>query len=170
MKTDRISIVKPTSEHFESLMELFTNDKVREYLGGPITQGKAIEKAKRITSEPGNLEWIVITARNAVAGLIMVSKHHDSSDSEISYQFLPEYWGQGIASESLEIVLEHLFQHWGIKKVLAETQLKNLHSINLLKRLGFQELRRLHRYEEDQILFGKYPQINQAEISINQFD
>ena len=155
MKTDRVSIVKPSSEHFDSLVEININEKVRKFLGGPIEKSEAIERATYITGDHQELCWSVLDKSGDFLGFIIVHEHHDSENLEVSYQFLPETWGKGYAFEAMQVVLEHLFEKLGIDQVLAETQQKNLQSIRLLKKLGFCELKLLERFGETQILFAK---------------
>jgi len=156
MNTDRISVVKPTVEHLGPLIDLFSDPKVRQFLGGPLSRAKAAGKAKHITSNPNAFHWSVVDRSNTFLGFIEVSEHHDSVDLEISYQFLPNFWAKGYAFESLEKVLKHLFEKEGIEKILAETQAKNSRSIKLLKKLGFREFKQLRRFEESQLLFIKH--------------
>lgn len=155
MNTDRVSIVKPSFEHFDSLVEINISAEVRQFLGGPIEKSEAIERATYITGDHQELCWSVLDKSGDFLGFIIVHEHHDSEKLEISYQFLTESWGKGYAFESMEVVLEYLFEKLGIDQVLAETQLKNLKSIKLLSRLGFSELKRLERCGESQILFAK---------------
>ena len=155
MTTDRVSLVKPSSEHFDSLVDMNINAEVRRYLGGPIKKAEAIDRATYITGDHQELCWSVVNKSGNFLGLIIVHEHHDSEKLEISYQFLPESWGQGYAFESVQIALEHIFKKLGIDQVLAETQQKNLQSIRLLNKLGFCELKLLERFGETQILFSK---------------
>lgn len=155
MKAVRISIVRPSVEHTESLVKIHTNPKVRQFLGGPLTQSDATNRAKLITENPDDYCWSVVDKSKVFLGCITVHEHHDSSDLEISYQFLPEFSGNGYAYESIQIVLDYLFDEVGVNQVLAETQLKNLQSIRLLRKLGFHEVKQLERFEETQVLFVK---------------
>jgi ribosomal-protein-alanine N-acetyltransferase len=155
MKAERVSIVKPSAGHFASLVDLNTSAEVRRFLGGPLQKAEAIDRATYITGDHQELCWSVVNKSGNFLGLIIVHEHHDSEKLEISYQFLPESWGQGYAFESVQVALEHLFKKLGIDQVLAETQQKNLQSIRLLKKLGFCELKLLERFGETQILFSK---------------
>ena len=155
MNTDRVSIVKPSFEHFDSLVEINISAEVRQFLGGPIEKSEAIDRATYITGDHQELCWSVLDKSGDFLGFIIVHEHHDSEKLEISYQFLPESWGQGYAFESVQIALEHIFKRLGIDQVLAETQQKNLQSVRLLKKLGFCELKLLERFGETQILFSK---------------
>ena len=45
MNTDRVSIVKPSFEHFDSLVEINISAEVRQFLGGPIEIAKQAGKS-----------------------------------------------------------------------------------------------------------------------------
>ena len=50
-----------------------------------------------------------------------------------------EYWGKGLAKESLMIILTHAFINLGLVRVYARYLKDNLASINVAKKCGFKE-------------------------------
>ncbi|KZL26956.1 Acetyltransferase (GNAT) family protein [Pseudovibrio sp. Ad37] len=72
---------------------------------------------------------------------------------EVSYEFLPEYWGQGYAEEALNAFLPFAMQELNLTSLLAETQLQNIRSIRLLQKLGMQQTRQLERFGEQQVVY-----------------
>ena len=56
---------------------------------------------------------------------------------EFGYRFLPEYWGQGIATESSRAVLNYAFQEFPVNKILGFTLPNNQASMKVLEKLGF---------------------------------
>ena len=68
--------------------------------------------------------------------MISRSVHHDGMSPELSYMFLPEWWQQGFASESLAAVPKHTFTDLQLPFVVAETQTKSTRSVRLLEKLG----------------------------------
>jgi RimJ/RimL family protein N-acetyltransferase len=58
---------------------------------------------------------------------------------EIGFILDPDYWGQGLAREALEAVIQHLFATRPIDKLTADVDPRNRASLGLLKRLGFRE-------------------------------
>lgn len=55
---------------------------------------------------------------------------------EVGYLFARDTWGRGIATEAVSAVLTQLFAE-GTRRVFADTDPDNVHSIRLLERLGF---------------------------------
>jgi len=57
--------------------------------------------------------------------------------AEIGYGLSPAYWGHGYFSETMSLVLGHLFGHAGFHRIWAKTQSDNAASIRGLQAAGF---------------------------------
>ena len=62
----------------------------------------------------------------------------DHRRAEIGYWLLPEWWGQGAATECVAATLKHAFGSLGLHRVAADVEVDNYRSRRLLERLGFQ--------------------------------
>jgi ribosomal-protein-alanine N-acetyltransferase len=91
--------------------------------------------------------------------LIELGTHKDGEEYEISYQFHPNYWGNGFAYEAAAAVIQHAFNQLELDQVIAETQSANQASCALLQRLGMTEMKRISRFGAQQIIFAlrKHP-------------
>ena len=76
-------------------------------------------------------------------------------EQEISYQFVPEVWGQGYAKEAIQAVLVFLSEQGTLESIIAETQKKNIRSCRLLEALGFKKRESLIRFHQPQMVYGK---------------
>lgn len=68
---------------------------------------------------------------------------------EIGYELHPDYWGQGIMTEALKVMIQMCFdENFPIilNRITAITHLQNNASINVLNKLGFQEEGVLREY------------------------
>jgi len=152
LSSKRCLIKKIKREDEKDIKKLYTSEKVRKYLGG-IMDGYGLEKKISELIEKDNGCWKVINKETLeFMGLISVGKHHDGKYDEISYEFLPEYWGMGYASESINEVIQYIFVEMKLPKILAETQLKNEKSVKLLEKLGFIFVKELERFGEKQVI------------------
>ena len=88
-------------------------------------------------------------------GIVTVSPYHHSEDLELSYMFLPEFWGRGYAAESLQLALDRCRDEWNIHTLISETPSKNLRSCHLLERLGYTLDRQEDRFDETQSIYIK---------------
>ncbi|MBQ7595459.1 MAG: GNAT family N-acetyltransferase [Clostridia bacterium] len=58
----------------------------------------------------------------------------------VGYRLLPEFWGQGIATETLGLMISFLFYKTNIKVITASTMVENTASANVLKKNGFKRI------------------------------
>ncbi|WP_234047495.1 GNAT family N-acetyltransferase [Luteolibacter pohnpeiensis] len=160
-----------TQDDLSALIELFTCPRARQYLGGPITKQLATQRShdwiKRSSAEP---IWAIRALLNqTLLGYVILDKHHDESDIEISYALLTTYWGRGLATQALTQASRLAFFELGLPRIIAETQAKNLKSTALLERIGMNEERRVFRFGEEQIIFSLHnpspPMIEQVGAS-----
>jgi len=49
------------------------------------------------------------------------------------------FWGEGLAYEALQAVIDHAAQQLRLRRLSARTHLGNVRSVRLLEKLGFQE-------------------------------
>ena len=83
--------------------------------------------------------WIVtLKGDDAAIGFVAAGEKRQGRVSEIGYLLARDHWGQGIAREAVERVIEHLFAAEGQRRVFADTDPDNLGSRRLLERMGFQ--------------------------------
>lgn len=60
----------------------------------------------------------------------------DGKQIEILYSLEPEVWGQGLACEAAQSVMEYAFDHLGFSEILAGTDAPNVRSLAVIARLG----------------------------------
>lgn len=118
-----------------AMIRLLTDREVRRYLGGPAGD-EQVEAAR--TGTVGE-RWGTFCIADAITDdpLGGCSFAHWRGVLELSYELLPEHWGQGLAEESLSAALDWIWTNTDDQLVVAVTQTVNLRSIGLLRRLGF---------------------------------
>jgi ribosomal-protein-alanine N-acetyltransferase len=62
----------------------------------------------------------------------------EANETDLGFRFLPEYWGQGIATESSEAILEYAFNTLQLSTIVATADPENKGSTNVLEKLKFQ--------------------------------
>ncbi|HMN06040.1 MAG TPA: GNAT family N-acetyltransferase [Flavobacteriales bacterium] len=80
----------------------------------------------------------------------IMKEHHRA---EVGYALHPDLWGQGLASEALEAVLEHGFRVIGLHSVEATVAPGNIASIRVLERTHFQ---REGHFKENYLVNGRF--------------
>lgn len=155
--TDRCILSHLCENDIPEAIRLLSDSQVREYLGGPVPEDVAVHRIKGWIDAPDSIHYAVRNKEmNSLMGIIDISPHHNLIDKEVSYQFLPEYWGKGYAYEVLNWLLAHCKNDLHVATVVSETQSANTRSCELLKRLGYEEKERLTRFGAEQIIFEKH--------------
>jgi ribosomal-protein-alanine N-acetyltransferase len=133
---------------------LFSEPKVRSFLGGPLSVDMAQQRATELAHE-SEQAWAVrpTSGPSSLLGVVTLDRHHDLEDIEVSYLFLPEHWGHGYATDGVRQALTYAFGTMGLRRVVAETQTANAASIRLLERLGFRLLRQVVRFGAEQSIY-----------------
>lgn len=81
-----------TDKDILSIRRLYADEDVRRYLGGVRTD-LDFEGLMAVMGQ--QLHWAVRDLKDGTfLGGVSLSTHHNGQDTEVSYQFLPEYWGR----------------------------------------------------------------------------
>lgn len=155
LTTSRCILRKPQEEDRDGLWEIHTDPDVRRYLGGPVAEA-ALEKriADRLSAD-GDLYWVIRHASSgAFIGCISLDLHHDGVSTEVSYQLLPRWWGQGYGAEVVQEIIRYAFEELGLPKVLAETQTANQASCRLLRKIGMRLEQTAMRFGAEQSIYS----------------
>ncbi|SDJ15902.1 ribosomal-protein-alanine N-acetyltransferase [Salimicrobium halophilum] len=139
---------------FEEVKNLYTDENVRRFLGGPRRTFTLDEFADDVDAEQ-SWHWTVRKAgTNEFIGMISLATHHSGKDTEVSYQFLPKWWKKGYAKETVARVVTFAFEDLNLERVVAETQTANRPSCLLLERLGMEVIDNYERFGADQSLYS----------------
>ncbi|EKN42484.1 hypothetical protein N452_10960 [Clostridium botulinum A2 117] len=156
IKTNRCKMGKVQDSDYEKIKELYTDEKVRKFLGGIVSNEKFNSSFNdMLTCDDNSFYWVVrLKDNNEVIGLASLDKHHDGLSTEVSYQFMPQYWGYGYAEEVVRRIIDYAFDELIIKKIVAETQSANKASYKLLKKVGMSLEQIVSRFGTEQYIFS----------------
>ena len=123
---------------FVFVFRLHGLNRVRQYLGGTVGRRQRFSRFKHFLVAPSQAGiWVACLANvNRPIGLVELGPHKDGKEYEISYQFDPTFWGNGLASEAVRAIVEHALYNLGMERVIAETKSANSASFNLLRKQG----------------------------------
>ncbi|WHY87354.1 GNAT family N-acetyltransferase [Neobacillus novalis] len=143
------------SDYFDT-KKLFVNQEVRRFLGG-IRQEDSIGVVmeEMLHSSDDSFYWVVREklSENFI-GLVSLDPHHEGVRLEISYQFLPDWWGSGYATEVIQVILDFGLNELKLEKIVAETQTANKSSCRLLERVGMELERTISRFGAEQAIYS----------------
>jgi len=157
LRTDRCDLYRLQETDYEDVIQLYRNHQVRKYLGGA-TDNEVLLSNKFyevLTKSKKSYYWVVRSVTNIdFIGLISLDKYHDDINIEISYEFLPAWWGNGIATEVINAIIGYSFNELDITRLVAETQTANIASCRVLEKAGMTLENKLYRFNAEQSLYS----------------
>lgn len=160
---ERVRLRAATDVDRSTAIELLTSAAVRQHLGGPLSDADAADvMSGPIGQVPGS--FVVALAENdSMIGSIGFSRRdadrpghlsRAGNELEISYTLLPQHWGRGFATESVQLALDWARAGYDDDSVIACTQAANTKSLSLLHRSGFQTIKGFSEFGADQLLLA----------------
>lgn len=144
----------PRPEDTPALAQLFTDARLRQYLGGPRDMGQALISAQALVAPEREFPaWVVVQAgATEPLGFVCLDRHHDARDVEISFVLASSAQGSGIARLAVAEAIDEAWQ-LGLDQLVAETQSANKPAARLLEALGFTARQTLYRFGAQQVLY-----------------
>ncbi len=146
LQTERLILRQLTMGDLEFVFRHFSDPQVTQYLMDepPVAdhdQARAIIEFYQEPEAKSHNRWAIV--RKADQRLIGTIGYHKwvkaYSRAEVGYDLGPDYWGQGYMSEAFREVIRHGFEGMGLHRIEALVYVGNDASIQLLKRMGFQQ-------------------------------
>ena len=129
----------------QAMYELNSNPIVQKYTGDILV--KSVEQAKDILQNVVLKDYkkygygrlaVIYKPDNKLIGFTGIKYLPETGGkSDLGYRFLPEYWGQGIATESSRMSLKFGFEKLKLKNIIGFTEIENSASTNVLLKMGF---------------------------------
>lgn len=150
VETDRFYLRDITEGDAAHLYRLDSDPRVHTYLGNKTVKNVheifiMIRRIQRQYEEHGIGRWAVIQKDSGQflgwAGLKKVTETVNgySNYYDLGYRLLPEYWGQGVASECASASLVYGFSSLSLQIIYAAAHTENAASGRILLRNGFLE-------------------------------
>ena len=141
--TARLRLRPRTMADLEANLAMDLDPEVQRYIfihGPPDAGAQRDMLIRRIEcgrAEPGGL-WVVEWRQEpGFLGWCGVFPLEDSGLIELGYRYARAAWGQGVATEAAQAVLEHGFRTLGFDPIVAVTHPDNRASQRVLEKLGF---------------------------------
>lgn len=156
LKTERCELVKLKPKDFDDIKKLYLSEEVRKYLGGTWKEEDIQASFSRMLKSTRDSIYLTVNEKQShrFVGLVSLNPHHDKECIELSYQFLPEWWGAGYALEVLKELLNYAFFQLNLPRIVAETQSANVASCKILKRLNMELSETVMRFGAEQAIFA----------------
>ena len=135
-ETKRLILRRYRTEDVQDLFEYLSDEEVVKY--EPYKPLSFDEAKKSLEWRIGTGEMIAVELKSShkMIGNVYLGRR-DFEALEIGYVFNRNYWRQGYAAESCEVLIQRAFSN-GIHRIYAECDPDNKSSWKLLEALGFQ--------------------------------
>lgn len=146
MKTKRLNLRPIEVNDAEKIVELWSDPRVTEHLGGPKDPQRIRDFTIEIATDPeavfaeeGDRWWSVCLKDSGdwIGKCGLLAKEVEGiSEIELSYFFLPAAWGSGYATEAAACLADHAFNELGHSSLIAIIDPDNRRSARVAERLG----------------------------------
>lgn len=145
-ETDRLRLEPQRESHAAELFAILSDPRLYEFIPQDPPQTLAVLAARfqrletRISPSGDEiwLNWVVRSkSEKKCLGRVQATIRQDGS-ALIAYEIGTAFWGQGYAVEACGRVIQALFADYQADQIVADVDTRNLASIRLLERLGFQ--------------------------------
>lgn len=144
LHTRRLLLRELAEEDAQAIYRLRSSPDVMRFIPKPLDTRSAdslrmVREFRQAALTGDAIMWaITVKGSNRLVGYIgywrIMKEHHRA---EVGYALHPDLWGQGLASEALEAVLDHGFRAIGLHSVEATAAPGNAASIRVLERNHF---------------------------------
>jgi len=115
--------------------------------------GQFIHAAAESSRQHGYCQWPLI--HKADRRLIGYCGFVNTDDApEIGWRLVPEYWGQGLATEAAKAVFRHGTETLALQRVIANVHAANVASIRVIEKLGMTLVKRFDRDGQEVMLYS----------------
>ena len=140
IRTNRLIIREFQLGDAKELFSLHRDAKATRYAGGTRTQEESLQSLYRIISRVRQTGFgafaLELPDDGDLIGWAGVQKMIDSDRYEIIYALKPDYWGQGLATEAGQALLDASFESRQLTEIFALVFPQNIGSIRVLEKLG----------------------------------
>ena len=144
LETGDLKLIRLTDERAPEIFSLRTNEKAMKYIGrpAPASMQDVYDFIKTFEDDLQNnrsIVWgILHTPTNELAGTIGYHRMQPQNfRAEIGYMLFPKFWGKGVMSRCIKLVLEFGFNEMELHSVEAHISPDNEASRQVLKKFGF---------------------------------
>lgn len=145
LSSTRLELKKIEDRHLQELFDLYDNDKVFEFCGiipkhNLQTVGKMIGHFDRDYQKKSRVKWGIFqkSQNDTLVGIIEAMDFNQKVDMvTIGYYLAEAYWGTGIATEAVNLLVKFLFEEAAINRIQAEVMPLNEPSKKVLLKNGF---------------------------------
>jgi RimJ/RimL family protein N-acetyltransferase len=140
LETKRL-IIRPFNEtDVKDVFEYLSDETVMEYIEPIMAYEKVVSFIYNAGIKNKLVFAIELRNTNKVIGHLIFHKYKNKKFFEIGWIINKEYWNKGYAVEASKEVIKYGFEELKIKKIIGETEEKNIKSIKTLEKIGMKKV------------------------------
>ena len=146
LQNDRIVLRKMDARDTEALLELISDERVYRYLPTYLHEKQYTDMdlmlrdlyGKCFTQKENLILGICLKEEGSVCGLAEFYGFRDEIHKiSVGYRLLKRYWGKGIATQTVALMVDYLYGCTDTEIITASTMVENLASARVLEKNGF---------------------------------
>ncbi len=161
LETPRLLIREFDEDDVDAVYNFSTNEDVVRYTGdaGDVkTKEDALNIIRNVWmaeyEKYGYARWaVVLNDTDEVIGFCGFKFLPEDNAPDIGYRFLPQYWGQGIATEAVSACMDYAKEIMGLENIIGDADVENVGSLKILQNAG---LVFAHQYRYEKHLVNRY--------------
>lgn len=167
LSTERFHLRQTRVEDAEALFAIRSNKEVVEGYGQKpytsIEQAQALlQRQQTFYKQREAMAWAITFKENdiMIGSITLWNLDPDNLHVEIGYELNRVYWGQGVMTEVLPVILTYGFNELGLHRIEANVDESNMRSRKLILKIGFKyegsarKRNFSHDHFEDEMHFG----------------
>jgi ribosomal-protein-alanine N-acetyltransferase len=144
--TERLQLEPLVVAHAAEMFWFLTDARIYRFiphdpppdLTSVLARFERLERRAPATGDQTWLNWVVRTKADGRCVGRVEATVQPNVPAYFAYEIAPELWGRGLASEACGRIIAALFADYGVEAIVAEVDTRNVASIRLAERLGFQ--------------------------------
>jgi ribosomal-protein-alanine N-acetyltransferase len=143
--SDRLALEPQVASHADELYELLQDPAIYEHENEPPeslewlrTRFEKLESRRSADGTEHWLNWVARLPTGEAVGYVQATVYPNGR-ADIAYVFGSRWWGRGLASAAVRLMLDELVATYAVRDLTAVLKRTNDRSARLLLRLGFRE-------------------------------
>jgi RimJ/RimL family protein N-acetyltransferase len=146
LRTERLVLRPFEPRDSDAFIDAWADDGYTSMLLSDTMNAAEVAEMVRRRSQPGDSHFVGLVVEHdgeVVGDSILILQGTGLSEGEIGWTILPQHAGRGYATEAARAVLRLGFEHYGLRRIVANLDARNDRSAALCERLGMR--RETHR-------------------------
>jgi len=141
LQTERLILRCQREQDLDFLLELWTDEKITKYIGGPRDKVKLVDSFNEVQAngeDKYDLWYVVLKETGETIGMagLLLKEIEGEDHYEVTYTIDKKHWNKGYATEIAREIISYHRKNDGIKTYVAIIDGGNASSIKVAEKIG----------------------------------